>query len=185
MHETIFVLGLGETLKFFNDFKAPTIGVNDIWSKVKTQIVVCVDQPSKFVPDRLNTIKNCKPKIFFSQLKEWGKYITEPYYWNVPIVAVDHRKTPFRENVIYHSNNSPFVACSLASTLNYKNIVIYGVDFNNHPKLKGSFALTRIVKDFDWLKGNLEKRGIELFVGHRASKLSEVMPVWERSMVAS
>ena len=41
----VAVLGLGTTLKFYKEGFDLTIGVNDIWSRVKTDHVVCVDPP--------------------------------------------------------------------------------------------------------------------------------------------
>lgn len=176
MHETVFVLGLGETLKFFYDYDKPKIGVNDIYRKVKTEVVVCVDNPGKFIPDRLDVIKNSTPKIFFSHLPKLEQLV-KSFHWNAPLISVNHRVTIFKDNTIYSSNNSTFVACSLAHVMGFRNIVIYGADFNTHSKLKGEYAINKIVNDFAWLHQNLESKGVNLMVGHRASRLSDVLPI--------
>ena len=123
MNETIFVLGLGETLKFFKDFQSPKIGVNDIWSKVETEMVVCIDRPEKFTDQRLKVIKSCKPKIFYSYLDNWKESKKESYYWKAPTKGLEKNEL-FKEGVIYHSLNSPFVACNIAYLLGAKNIVM-------------------------------------------------------------
>ncbi len=174
MIETIFVLGLGESLKFFKDFDKPKIGVNDIWSRVKTEMVVCIDRPVRFNAQRLATIKNCKPAIFFTQLVNWKASIKDSHYWKATITS---DKTSFSDKKIYYSNNSTFVACNVAYLLGAKNIVIYGADFNTHSKLKGE-SIKTIIKDFSWLNENLKKRGVNMYVGHKASRLSEVLPLW-------
>ena len=180
MNETIFVLGLGETLKFFKDFNSPKIGVNDIWSRVKTEMVVCIDRPNRFSGQRLQTIKECSPQIFYTFLPEWRAYKPDSYYWKAPIKSVGKNEN-FKEGVIYHSVNSPFVACNIAYLLGAKNIVMYGVDFMSHPKLKGNSAISKIIFDFNWLNNNLKKRGVNLYVGHSASRLSGILPVWSHS----
>jgi hypothetical protein len=179
LNETIFVLGLGETLKFFKDFDSPKIGVNDIWSRIKTEIVVCIDRPEKFTPSRLSVIKSCSPKIFFSYLNDWRDSKKESYYWKASIKGVQKGEI-FKEGVIYHSVHSPFVACNIAYLLGAKNIVMYGVDFMSHSKLKGANAISKIVSDFTWLNENFKQRGVNLYIGHSASRLSETLPVWPR-----
>lgn len=174
MNETIFILGLGETLKFFNEFDKPKIGVNDIWSRVKTEMVVCVDSQNKFDSKRLQTIKESKPEKFYSHIKDWGKVFNGSFN-HLPI----HPVGIFKEDKVYYSNNSPFVAASLAYTLGYKNIVIYGADFNSHTKLKGLHTFNKILSDFKWLKENLNQRGVKLMVGHRASRIAQVLPLYK------
>jgi hypothetical protein len=176
MNETIFVLGLGETLKFFKEFEKPTIGVNDIWQYVKTQTVVCVDYPNKFNPTRLAAIKESNPAKFYSQIDTWKKHLGESF----EKISIHEPRKAFHENKIYHSVTSPFVACSLAYTLGYKNIVLYGVDINTHPKLKSLIAT--IYKDFIWLNNNFKERGVKMYVGHKASKLFGVLPHWKAAV---
>lgn len=180
MNKTVFILGLGETLKFFKDFDKPKIGVNDIWAKVQTEMVVCIDRPEKFTATRLDVIKNCTPKIFFSYLNNWKESKKNSYYWKAPIKGIEKGEV-FKEGVIYHSVHSPFVACNIAYLLGAKNIVMYGVDFLSHSKLKGLNAISKIVSDFNWLNENLKKRGVNLYIGHSASRLSESLPVWSHS----
>lgn len=177
MNETIFVLGLGETLKFFKDFDKPKIGVNDIWAKVKTEMVVCIDRPEKFTASRLQIIKSCSPQIFYSYLDTWRQFKNESYYWKAPIKGIEKNEV-FKEGVIYHSLHSPFVACNIAYLLGAKNIVMYGVDFLSHSKLKGASAISKIVSDFAWLNENFKKRGVSLCIGHPASRLNGTLELW-------
>ncbi len=175
MDETIFVLGLGQTLKFFKDLDKPQIGVNDIWGHVQCEIILCIDDMHKFDRERLATIKNSKPKKFITHLPEWKKV----FNGSTEIVKLSPISEPFNSQKIYYSVNSPFVAASLASTLGYKNIVLFGVDFLTHKRLTGVNILSRVIKDFKWLHDNLKKEDINLFVGHRASRLIDVLPLWK------
>jgi hypothetical protein len=178
MKETVFVLGLGETLKFFRDYDKPTIGVNDIWSRVRTEIIVCVDAPFKFDEKRKRIISGSDPSTFYSHLYDWKAQFPETF----SKIKLNNPGGEFKEKLIYQSNNSPFVACSIAYTLGFKNIVLYGVDFNSHKKLNGYDTLKRINKDFLWLNENLKTRGVNMFVGHRASKLSDILPLWKNNL---
>lgn len=78
--------------------------------------------------------------------------------------------------------NSPFVACNIAYLLGAKNIVMYGVDFMSHSKLKGSSTISKIVSDFEWLRDNLKERGANLYIGHEASKLHGSLELWRRKV---
>jgi hypothetical protein len=178
LNETIFVLGLGETLRFFKDHNAPKIGVNDIWSKVKTEMVVCIDRPEKFTTPRLNTIKDCTPKIFYSYLDDWRNSKPSSHYWKAPTKSILKGEV-FHEGTIYHSLNSPFVACNIAYLLGAKNIVMYGVDFMSHSKLKGSTAISKIISDFQWLNESIKKRGSTIYIGHTATKLNGALELWK------
>jgi hypothetical protein len=177
MLETVFVLGLGETLKFFKDWGKPCIGVNDIWAKVRTEIIVCVDAPFKFDERRRKVIANSDPEIFFSQTTDWKAQFPETF----KKIKLENPKGVFKEGVIYQSCNSPFVACSIAFNLGFKNIVLYGVDFNTHKKLKGHYILKSIHEDFTWLNNKLKERGVNMYVGHRASRLIDVLPLWTKT----
>jgi hypothetical protein len=174
--KTIFVLGLGETLKFFRDFDSPKIGVNDIWAKVKTEMVVCVDPPRRFTASRLAVIKTCTPKMFYSNIDDWKEF-KDCFYWKTATHGII-KDQPFNENHIYHSVNSPFIACNLAYHLGAQQIVMYGVDFLSHSKLKGTLIMEKILKDFSWLNENYKKRGVTLYVGHAGSRLAEILPLW-------
>lgn len=170
----ICVLGLGETIKYYSG-NSTTIGVNDIYRYFNTDYIVCIDRPGRFTKERLEYIKGSKPKKMYSQLDDWKelqgyeKITIKPFNGQLSWEAVGH------------SNNSPFVACIISYLLGFKEIVMYGVDFNTHSSLKSERHIARILKDYKLLHDRLQEEGISLRLGHTNSVLHSVIPVIERT----
>jgi hypothetical protein len=166
------VLGLGESLKFYNG-QGVSFGVNDIWSKYKSDYVVCIDARSSFTATRLHHIENCEPIHFYSQYQE---------YRNVKGFQLIRTTGRYKEgdcdrNGIAYSVCSPFVACIIAYKQGAKTITLHGVDMNNHHASKNKAWMTHFMNDFKQLRDDLLKKDVHLFVGHPASKLSEILKV--------
>lgn len=163
MIKKIAVLGLGSSLSLFQkkDYDL-SIGVNDIWRFVQTEVVVCLDHAKVFRQDRLNVINNCTPEKFYSQIVNWdfkkGFFklnLNSEYPEN--IVRLD---TPKYEK----SFCSPFVAAQIAyREYDAKEIHIYGVDMVNHPHLDARLCV-RIRKHFINLKTALLKVNCEIVI---------------------
>jgi hypothetical protein len=159
----VAVLGLGESLKeFVNEGYDNVIGVNDIWRYVKTDVVVCLDYPKAFTPDRLDVINNCKPIAFYSQMVIWN---TRPDFVKIDLL-------PGYPDQIYVINYpglpksycSPFVACGIAYRYyNATEIHLFGVDLVNHPHLDKTIC-NKIKTHFRNLKLTLESKGCHLIV---------------------
>lgn len=109
-----------------------SIGVNDAEKFGKpVSALVCVN--SQFDPGRMKIIRETKaPAGFYSQLNSWDKH---PSFICLPAMKKFSNKVEFGK--IYHSITSPIVAISLAAVLQFDEIVVYGVDFDNHPIVKG------------------------------------------------
>jgi hypothetical protein len=159
----IAVLGMGPSLDLFNsrDYDL-TIGVNDIWSKVHADYIVCLDMPRRFTPERLNAIELSRPIKFYSQLDYWSKrqdfekIELLPYYPNY-ICQLDTPQLP-------KSFCSPFVAAIIAYKFHGADeIHLFGVDMDNHPNLKGQ-TLEKIKLHFYNLKIALRSKGCKLVV---------------------
>jgi len=157
----INVLGLGESLSFYIPDDSPTIGVNDIWSKVQTDYIVCLDKRDKFSDERLKTIDESKPLKFFSQLEDWNN---RPDY-EIITLQPDYPKYKCQINLssLPKSLCSPFVACALAYKMGAKEIHVYGVDLINHPHLKAE-CCERIKLHFRNLKIALIQNGCRLVI---------------------
>lgn len=158
----ITILGLGPSVDLYKPDGSITIGVNDIWRVIKTDYIVCVDDVSRFTPDRLKTINDSKPKKFYSQLDCWSsrsdfeKIELQPYYPK-HVCQLDLKQLP-------KSHCSPFVAACLA--WNYfkpDEIHVYGVDLVNHPHLK-KHSLYNIKLHFHNLKVALRQKGCEMVI---------------------
>lgn len=173
--DRICVLGLGETVKYYHG-NSVTIGVNDIYRHFHTDYLVCIDRPGRFNKERWEYIKNSKPKKMYSQLDDWKevqgyeKIVIKPFSGLLNWEAIGH------------SNNSPFVACIISYLLGFKEIVMYGVDFNTHNSLKSERHIARILKDYKLLYDRFQEEGITLRLGHEDSVLYSVIPVIEQTV---
>lgn len=171
---TTHVLGLGESLKEYKTDSNLTIGVNNIHSFVKTDYVVCIDQPHVFKEDRLNTILKTKCKGFYSHIDKWN------HLDNFNLIKFNSGRgtlNGFDSDKFCYSNNSTYVAVVLAYKLGAKNIVLHGVDFRTHKNFRGN-SFKRAIMDFRNLSIELNRRGVNLFVGSDWSALSEFLPLW-------
>lgn len=178
----IAVLGLGPSLDNYSPslYFDLVIGVNDISGRLGPEqdadIVVCVDTPNSFSnePKRLEVIKNCRPiKGFYGNSNLWSIY--QPNF-NLLKLAPVRGDTSFIDTHVLKSNNSTYVAVSLAYRLGAKEIVLYGVDFINHKHIKDK-TLDMALKDFRKLYTALRERNVFLFVGSKESRLSEFIPI--------
>jgi hypothetical protein len=164
---TIEVLGLGESLSEYKPNGNTTIGVNDIYSRVKTDYVVCVDTFEPFTHERLRTILNTKCKGFYTHLDCWKSVQN---YTEIKI----HRVAELDSELFRYSNNSPFVACILAYKLGAKKIILWGVDMNTHHALNGN-SRDKAISDYIKLKGDLKEKGCELVIGSPLSALHRIL----------
>lgn len=160
----IAVLGLGESLNEFarNGGWDYTIGVNDIWSVVHTDAVVCVDERDRFTIERQRWIDNSRPQRFYSQLEYWqgraDAYPIELQEMFPDYVCQLHTKK------VPKSMCSPFVAAAIAFMYHgAKEVHLYGVDMVNHPHIKDQMQ-AKIIKHFKALKVALAMEGCQLQV---------------------
>jgi len=160
---TVAVLGLGDSLKeFINEGYDNVIGVNDIWRYVKTDVVVCVDYPSAFTPERLSVINNCKPDAFYSCMVIWD---TLPNFRKIDLLP-GYPDQVCRIDLpgLNKSYCSPFVAVQVAYRYyNATEIHLFGVDLVNHPHLD-QVICGKIKTHFQNLKITLKSKGCELIV---------------------
>jgi hypothetical protein len=163
MNTKIAILGLGPSLKNFDpaDFKL-SIGVNDIWEYVETDIVVCLDNRKAFNSERLSVIEHCNPIAFYSQMVTWD---TKPSFRKIEIYPY-YPETECNLDLpqFQKSYCSPFVAVQIAYRYyNATEIHLFGVDLVNHPHLDRPLC-ERIKIHFGNLKAALNQKGCDLVV---------------------
>lgn len=161
--EKIAILGLGYSLSEFKveDFDL-SIGVNDIWRIVKSDVVVCLNPAKDFNPERLQVINNCKPKVFYSQIINWD---TRPDFQKIDLIpGYPDVFCNLDYNGFYKSYCSPFVATQIAYKYYFADeIHLFGVDFINHPHLNRQLC-SKIKIHFKNLKVALAIKNCELII---------------------
>jgi len=158
----ISVLGLGPSLESYNSDFDLSIGVNDIWRFVKTDVVVCLDNPSVFKPDRLKVINECTPKAFYSQMVVWD---TRKDFVKINLLpGYPDNIVQFGTPSLHKSLCSPFVACEIAYKYYFADeIHLFGVDLINHPHLDQTLC-NKIKIHFKNLKVALNQKGCDLII---------------------
>jgi len=168
------ILGLGVTLDTYTG--GFSIGVNDIYRYVSTDIIVCVDHKQAFKPDRLAVIENSTPSKFISHIPEWSTMA------NFELIQLTGRKpTAFElmeSEKYYGHNNSTYVAVQVAARMGFKDIVLHGVDFKGHKHLDTPDTIPHILERFKQLKDVYNTFDIGLHVSSKDSRLIEVLPLW-------
>ncbi len=158
----VSVLGLGPSLSLYKPDGSITVGVNDIWSKVKTDYIVCIDFPFRFTEERLATINESRPIKFISHLDD---YASRPDFERIELL-------PYFPNYVCQLNLpqypkslvSPFIACAVAfKYLHATEINLYGADMVNHPNIKLDDQ-QRIINHFRNLKVALVQSGCKFIV---------------------
>jgi len=162
----IAVLGLGQSISLF--LKEPpfdfslTVGVNDIYRHVKTDIIVCVDRPSAFTPERLRFINDATPKYFYSQMVDWDR---RPDFRKINIISgYPDRGLNLNQPGYWKSYCSPFIAVQVAYRMHEANeIHLFGVDLTNHPHLDRDLC-KKIKIHFTHLINALHERNCQVIV---------------------
>ncbi len=164
------VIGLGSTWNMWPG-TGFSIGVNDIFSRVKTNNLVVVNSFKQY-PERLEIIEQSRPEVLWSNMSCWK---THPNYQQLKIQSWGGILSPGK---VYYSNNSPFIAATLAYSLGYRKIILWGVDFNDHKIIaKGTGMYLKAIRDFKSLQNVLLKNGASLYLGCEGSALD--LEVWK------
>lgn len=158
----IAVLGLGPSLSLFSSKFECTIGVNDIWSFHKTDVLVCLDHRHALGEQRSIVIDQSKPKAFYSQIVNWNHrhdFVKINFMHQYPSAVINLDVADY-----YKSYCSPFVACQVAyKNYNATEIHMFGVDMVNHPHLKNELC-EKIKVHFSSLATALRGKGCEIVV---------------------
>jgi hypothetical protein len=156
------------------DGSGPSIGVNDC-EKFGRKVDALVVVNSDFEIPRLQIIKKTlAPAGFYSQLTYWQD---QPNYRPLPrMKRFTGRENKLETGWIYSSRTSPFVAITLAALWGHKEIVLYGVDFDDHPVVRDE-RLIREVDQYKRLSEFLHIRGISLFLSTDYGALAGFIPI--------
>jgi len=163
--ESIVVCGCGTSLSAeVAQLGLTTIGVNDVGRLFDPSYLVVVNPARQFRGDRFDFVKQSRAQALFTQL-DLGPVAP-------PVVRFrlgQHGGTSIGpEAVLHHTQNSPYVAVSLAAWMGAKRIGLIGVDFNEHHFFARtgrhplSARLQRINDEYARLAEALHQQGVEL-----------------------
>ena len=173
------IIGCGETGSYW-DGHGLSIGVNDCEKNGKgVAALILINHPNRFPGERINTIKASKAKIYTDTIcaNSWKKHFSQPIVLNLHRWAGGFSEK--RKDRVYHSNTSPFVAMSLAFVMGATELVLWGVDFQNHHKYSpGKSDFNNEVHNYLSLSSALKRKGCKVNVGHKDSFLYQFLPVY-------
>lgn len=178
----VHVLGLGQSLIYYEPDGNISVGVNDIYKYHKADYIVCVDLPKVFSPERLDTIIWSTPKKFLSLFPEWEQYFGASFQLIEKCSGVG-KFDAFESPCYTCSNNSAFVAVVHAYKLGAKEIILHGVDFKNHKALSRERSFLKAMSHFHEMFFYLKQKGVNLYVGNSYSALSSIIPVYRNDSV--
>jgi hypothetical protein len=173
---TCHIIGLGPTAKHWNR-EGFSIGVNDCFRNHHTDLLVVVNVFKDF--NRTKIVQDSRPKQLLSYLAFWASHPCYKF-----IGHFNPWKGKLRRGELYYSNNSPFLAASYAFNLGYDDIVLWGVDFTDHPVINdrnrvndnGPTTLQKTLADWESFASECLKQKCYISLGIKGSLLN--LPVW-------
>lgn len=158
------VLGLGESIHDFKEYEGYRIGVNDIYRYTYCDRVIVVNSFAK-LKERGAYIDLCRPVD--GLWTHMGIYSTHPCYRKLKI---QHWNGVFSDKKVFSGKSSPFIALTMAVTMGFKEIVLWGVDFKTHSVIKDKTKLVEL-NNFEQYCTSAKKIGVSIFKGSEYSDL--------------
>lgn len=168
------ILGLGPSIVNYKPDGNFSIGCNDSFRYASSNLLIVVSHLSQ---ERTRIVETSRPEKLLSFMPQWShhpnyEYIGQIHRWRTDRPEINR----LDKGKIYTSNNTPFIACSVAFNLGYKEIVLWGVDFTDHPNIREG-ALETAKKDFESMQQAFQKNAASLFLGSKGSVLN--LPLWK------
>jgi hypothetical protein len=171
---TCHILGLGPSIVNYRPDGDFSIGCNDSFRYSPSNILIVVSNLSQ---ERTRIVEQSRPEKLLSFMPEWSHHPNYEYIGQLHRWRTDRpERNRLDKGKVYHSNNTPFISCSVAFNLGYKEIVMWGVDFIDHPNIKGT-SLETAKKDFNSMHEGFKENGVSLYLGSEGSTLN--IPIWK------
>jgi hypothetical protein len=185
---TIAVVGCGNSAKDWH--KTPydySVGVNDCLKFGQhPNTLILVNAPFKFQPtkenghqNRLATIKQTKPReVITNDRGLWSKF----FDCQVEEVRMQQFWKPelFKKGNYYYSKTSPFIAINYAYNIGADKIMIWGVDFTDHPNFPRGKRHTEFeLENYAALIGLIQAAGVEVYIGNKNTALNQFLEVYK------
>jgi hypothetical protein len=153
------IIGCGPSGKHWNG-KGFSIGVNDCLKfDHNVDILVIVNSLNSY-PERKKIVEDTRPRQTLYGISCWANH---PCFTPIPTM-VHWRGRLDKNHKIYRSKTSPFIAASMAYSMGYDKIVLWGVDFVDHPVVKDQ-KLRSEVGMYVSLQNALLKKGASMYLG--------------------
>lgn len=153
-----------------------TIGVNDCrkWGK-EVNILILVNRPQKFSPERLAIISQHKGEVLTNSVKAWKEIF--------PHAKKLERMVSFSSRVNakthYTSATSPIIAISHGIALGAKTIIIYGIDLISHHAYNvNTKAGQREADVYRKFFKACNKIGVNIYLGAKGSVFDKDLLLW-------
>jgi hypothetical protein len=170
------IIGCGPTGAHW-DGSGYSIGVNDCWKFGHPTDCLVVVNSFRELPSRYSLIVNSTPKDgFYSSLSSWSRH---PNYKQISLRPYSGGDVSIqgRPEVLVHTRTSPLIAMHLAAKKGYTDLVLYGVDFADHPHVHGA-ELDREKKMYLKFIAALEKLGVRVYLYQKYGAFSDHIPVY-------
>lgn len=153
-----------------------SIGCNDAFKfgKPLDSLLIC-NRPETFSEERRKTILATNPKEFYSHKSNWLPYFPQwkkirLHTWAGTLHQYNRNDGPHA----YSSNTSPIIAITLAYNLGAKEIIIWGVDFQNHKIFhQGNPETKREVNVYLQVFEQLKEKGVQVWRGADGTAFDE------------
>jgi hypothetical protein len=145
-----------------------SIGVNDCWKFGKETSCLLIVNNFHQYPERKEIIWNSTPKHGF--YTNMPGFATHPNYKPLiiprerPLIPFTGRTTRVQKGYLYKSITSPIIAVSLAWSMGFDKMVLWGVDFVNHNSVNGKKADREVSKYVEFNRA-LNKQGAGMYLG--------------------
>lgn len=179
---TVSVIACGESAREW--YKTPcdlSIACNDAFKfgHQPDQLVI-INFQRKFDQKRLDTILATRPKKVWTHTSTWQKHFN-----NAVVMKLTTFSGYVRKDHIYASKTSPIVAISLAIKQKATDIILFGVDFQNHRSYskntkEGIYEIKTYLRFFEQIK----KLGINIWLGANGTAFDAHLPLYDKVTVA-
>lgn len=174
---TVHVLGCGPSGETYKANGDRCIAVNDAY-KFGEQFsdLLLINAPLQFTLARLDTIRRTPAArfvILHTLVNVWKQYDI------IASEAIEPQLMPgphaLKTDKLYFTNNSTFTAMTYAVTQGAKNVVLHGVDFDNHRFLRFADCAPDFTRYAQWAR----QHGIRVFKSSSRSRL--VLEIWKEN----
>lgn len=174
MVNRVDVIGLGPSANLWRPGEHYSIGVNDCWRHGKTDRLVVVNDFRKEPHREKYIITADPPDGLWSHLRLWREH---PRFQFLQMRQYFRRVEP---GVVYKSGfSSPFIAMSMAVAMGAQQVVLYGVDFVDHPMFNAAnnnAILSREVQLYCMFSETVAQKGIKIQIASNYGALKGLIP---------